>query len=254
MEHNGIVSYELAPLGDSAVIVRFGDLIDMAVNRLAISFAALLENEPFPGMIECVPSYAAVAVHYDPVAVLVAIDEADRGETIGDIVCNILRRRLLRLQAVSPHKARTVTIPVCYGGEFGPDLAFVASHHDMSEEEAAAVHAAGTYTVYMIGFVPGFPYIGGLPERLATPRRSSPRTVVPAGSVGIGGAQTGIYPLASPGGWQLIGRTPLRLLRPEERSPSLLAAGDAIRFEPINREQYEAYECEENTSRTEDMR
>lgn len=236
-------SFELVPLGDSALIVRFGTAIDPDSHRRATALAELLGRSPFPGMRECVPSYAAVAVHYDPFAVLQrAGEEAEQAGSVADIVKELLRRKLAEAHAVPPREPDVVDIPVCYGGEFGPDLAFVAANNGLTEPEAIDIHTGGVYTVYMIGFAPGFPYIGGMPERIATPRRETPRTEIPAGSVGIGGKQTGVYPIATPGGWQLIGRTPLRLFRPEAAQPSLLRAGDRIRFRSIGRDEFRRYE------------
>jgi inhibitor of KinA len=131
-----------------------------------------------------------------------------------------------------------VDIPVCYGGDFGPDLDAVSSHTGLSTEEVVAIHGEPDYLVYMIGFAPGFPYLGGMSERLASPRRESPRAKIPPGSVGIAGSQTGVYPIETPGGWQLIGRTPLRLFRPERDEPSLLRTGDRVRFQAIDRAEY----------------
>src|SRR5918992_314716 len=134
---------------------------------------------------------------------------------------------------------RTVGIPVHYGGDFGPDLGFVASHNELTEQQVIEIHSQPTYLVYMIGFAPGFPYLGGMSERIAAPRRDNPRASIPVGSVGVAGRQTGVYSIETPGGWQLIGRTPLRLFRPEEERPSLLEAGDEVRFDPITRSEYD---------------
>ena len=135
-------------------------------------------------------------------------------------------------------KKRTIEIPVCYGGEFGPDLSVVAESNGLTEEEVIHIHSNGTYIVYMIGFAPGFPYIGGMPSEIATPRKSSPRLKIPSRSVGIAGSQTGIYPIETPGGWQLIGSTPLKLFSIHHNPPTLLQAGDHVRFKPISYEEY----------------
>ena len=137
--------------------------------------------------------------------------------------------------------SRVVEIPVCYGGQYGPDLAFVAQHNGLTEEEVIALHVSGEYYIYMLGFAPGFPYLGGLPERIAAPRHEVPRASVPAGSVGIAGNQTGIYPVSTPGGWQLIGCTPLVLFRPSENPPSLLLPGDTVRFRAISTAEMQAW-------------
>jgi inhibitor of KinA len=140
---------------------------------------------------------------------------------------------------------RVVEIPVCYGGEFGPDLGYVAEHNQLSVEEVIEIHTSGQYLVYMIGFAPGFPYLGGMSERIMAPRRQSPRLAIPAGTVGIAGMQTGVYPIETPGGWQLIGRTPLALFRPQDNPPSLLQSGDIVRFCQISDKEYEEYKEED---------
>lgn len=184
-------------------------------------------------MIETVPAFASVAVHYDPREVpdddTSPSDERSSYERFAAAVAASLRD----LTEESLPEPRTVEIPVCYGNEYGPDLDEVARQHQLSPEAVVALHVGGTYRVYMLGFAPGFPYLGGLAPAIATPRRAEPRTAVPAGSVGIGGSQTGIYPLVLPGGWQLIGRTPLRLFDPAREPPTLLAVGDAVRFRSI---------------------
>ena len=150
-----------------------------------------------------------------------------------------LQTTLLNLRDESLKDQRTVEIPVCYGGDYGPDLEFVAQHNSLTEEKVVAIHSAADYLVYMIGFAPGFPYLGGMSEQIAAPRRESPRLQIPAGSVGIAGAQTGVYPIETPGGWQLIGRTPLELFRPTEDPPTRLRAGDIVRFRPITSEEFD---------------
>jgi inhibitor of KinA len=237
------------PLGDHAVVVRFGTSIDPHIHGQVKQFSASLEQDPLPGMVEYIPAYATVTVFYDPVAVY----ERNKGwqRTDGgsrppfspyEWYCGQIRERLNSLGEAAPASGRVVKIPVLYGGEMGPDLGEVARHNNLTEQEVIETHASGDYQVYMIGFAPGFPYIGGMPEKIATPRRQSPRLSIPAGSVGIAGKQTGIYPLETPGGWQIIGRTPLRLFRPEADPPSLLQAGDRVRFVPVTEEEFRAYE------------
>lgn len=235
---------ELLPLGDSAVLIRLGDHIELETNRKVMKLSQRLEAQPFAGWIECVPAFASVAVHYDPLLVLKSRTwEEDGHATLFETVCFRLERYLSSDQLyLNEQASRTVEIPVCYGGDEGPDLSFVASHNGLTEGEAIAIHSSGDYRVYMLGFAPGFPYLGGLSERIAAPRHQTPRTTIPQGSVGIAGNQTGVYPLATPGGWQLIGRTPLALFRPQDEIPSLLRAGDTVRFIPITRQQYELYE------------
>ncbi|MEB3749852.1 MULTISPECIES: 5-oxoprolinase subunit PxpB [Geobacillus] len=227
------MEYTLVPLCEYAVTIRFADRIDERVNDVVHEVAARLEGARKEGIIEMVPAFSSLTVYYDPFVVGSAAD-----------VCAWLREHLKSSEPVVRPPARTVVIPVCYGGELGPDLAEVARFHGMTEDEVVALHAGGRYRVYMIGFSPGFAYLGGLSPRLATPRRRVPRTMVPAGSVGIAGAQTGVYPLATPGGWQLIGRTPVKLFDPHGEKPSLLSAGDIVQFRPIGREEFARWERE----------
>ncbi|WP_433749944.1 5-oxoprolinase subunit PxpB [Paenibacillus amylolyticus] len=216
----------LSPLGETAVIIQCGDQLSDVVQRRVMSVCALLEKSTLPAMIEWVPSYTSVTVFYDPFI------------SLYPELCRILLQQLNQMKESVQDKSRTVTIPVCYGGEWGPDLDYVASEHGLTSADVIAIHTSGDYLVHMIGFAPGFPYLGGLSEQIATPRRATPRLRVEAGTVGIGGKQTGIYPVDTPGGWQCIGRTPLRLFRPGENVPSLLAAGDRVRFEQITMQDY----------------
>ncbi|RKD21774.1 kinase inhibitor [Ammoniphilus oxalaticus] len=240
---------EFSALGDSAVLIRFGLEIDERIQQRVTLFMNALEQEPFSGWIECVPGYSSVAVFYDPMIVFdYHQSEQKQGEKTGSphlIVVSLLKDRLKMLELCAVSKARTVEIPVCYDFEFGPDLKEVAAFHRLDIDELIQIHTECEYLVFLVGFSPGFPYLGGLDPRIATPRKKSPRLVIPAGSVGIGGEQTGIYPIASPGGWQLIGRTPLRLFCPDQRQPSLLQAGDRVRFRRIDREQYERLKVNE---------
>ncbi|PKQ87937.1 kinase inhibitor [Paenibacillus sp. BGI2013] len=223
----------LSPLGETAVIIQCGDQLSDAVQSRVMSVCALLEKSTLPAMIEWVPSYTSVTVFYDPF-----ISSYPQ-------LCKILLQQLNQMKESVQDKPRTVTIPVCYGGECGPDLDYVASEHGLTAEDVIAIHTSGDYLVHMIGFAPGFPYLGGLSEQIATPRRATPRLRVEAGTVGIGGKQTGIYPVDTPGGWQCIGQTPLRLFRAEENVPSLLAAGDRVRFEQITMQEYLALKQKE---------
>lgn len=230
---------ELTPLGESAVLVEFGKCISPEIHYKVKSLTNYLEQNSFPGMIEYVAAFTSVTVFYDPLVILgLPASQQGAGETASQIVTHLLAQTVSKLTAADNTNSRVVEIPVCYGGEFGPDLAFVAEHNGLSEEEVIDIHTEGRYLVYMIGFAPGFPYLGGMPEKIATPRRQSPRTSIPAGSVGIAGMQTGAYPISTPGGWQLIGRTPVDLFRPKENPPSLLQAGDTVKFCRISYEEY----------------
>ena len=207
--------------GDRGLLVEYGEGIDPEVNRKVRSMAAVLRARPLAGVAEVVPTYRSLLVTYDPL------------ETDADRLREAIDRLEDRLGEIPVPEPRTVEVPVCYGGEYGPDLGFVAGAHGLTEDEAAEIHAATVYPIYMIGFTPGFPFLGGLDPRLHTPRLETPRTAVPAGSVGIANDQTGIYPVTSPGGWRLIGRTPLKLFDPGRDDPFLYRAGDRIRFVPI---------------------
>ena len=221
----------LSPLGDRALLVHVGSTIDEATHRRVRAVCALLAARGIPGVVELVPSYAAVAVHYDPALVRPAA--TTRSDSPYHALVSTVTAALAELREEEAPPPRLVELPVCYGGAHGPDLEDLARRHGLSPDEVVAIHTSGDYLVYMLGFAPGFAYLGGLPSSLITPRRPEPRTVVPAGSVGIGGSQTGVYPLAMPGGWQLIGRTPLRLFDPERTPPALLDVGDHVRFRAL---------------------
>ena len=212
--------------GDSALVVEFGDEISREVNRKVHALADALGKSSLPGLGEPVPTYRSLLVHYDPLRL--SCDE----------VKAFVSEALQKCEERPPPEPRVVEIPVVYGGEFGPDIEFVAEHNGLLVEEVIRLHSGATYTVYMLGFAPGFAYLGGMPDAIATPRLETPRTLAPAGSVGIAGEQTGIYPIATPGGWRLIGRTPLKLFDPERDPPTLLQAGDLVRFVPISEGEY----------------
>ncbi|HUR59003.1 MAG TPA: 5-oxoprolinase subunit PxpB [Opitutaceae bacterium] len=220
----------LSALGDSAVVLTLAGRVDAAMAARVHALAAEIERQRPRGVLDVVPAFTSVAVFYE----LNQIAGFDR-------LCEELTRLGERADAVVVSDAATrIEIPVCYGNDFGPDLAAVASQHALPVEQVIALHAGAEYLVHAIGFAPGFPYLSGLPERLTTPRRATPRPSVPAGSVGIGGAQTGVYPLATPGGWNLIGRTPLRLFDPRRTPAALLRAGDRVVFRAITPEEFAA--------------
>ncbi len=209
------------PAGDQAVVVELGDAIEPQTNRRVHGLMDAIEGAEMPGVFDLVQTYRSILVYYDPMQTSLSALEARVSELYLD----------LEDQAVEA--PRTVEIPTLYGGEYGPDLEFVAEHAGLTPREVIDIHSGTDYFVYMMGFSPGFPYLGGLSERLATPRLETPRLEIPAGSVGIAESQTGVYPVASPGGWRLIGRSPVRMFDPEAEPPSRLAAGDYVRFVPI---------------------
>lgn len=219
--------------GDRGLLVEYGEGIDIVVNRKVRTVALVLEERPPAGVLEVIPTYRSLLIVYDPIAT----GPEDLKRKLFDLEGDLDDSRI-------PEPA-TVKIPVCYGGDFGPDIGFVARTNGLTVDEVIRIHSESTYPIYMIGFTPGFPFLGGLAEVLHTPRLETPRTRVPEGSVGIANAQTGVYPVASPGGWRLIGRTPLRLFAPERENPFRYAAGDRIRFVPISEADYRRIEREE---------
>jgi KipI family sensor histidine kinase inhibitor len=213
------------PAGDQAMVVEFGDGIDPETNRKVRDLVLAIESSDITGIYDLMPTYRSLLVYYDPLTLSDAELRA-RLEEVGD-----------GLEATPVEQPVVVNLPTLYGGEYGPDLGYVAQNSGTSEEEVVSTHSGTAYIVYMIGFNPGFPYLGGLDESLHTPRLKTPRAKIPAGSVGIAEGQTGVYPQDSPGGWQLIGRTPLRLFDSLREPPGLLAAGDYARFQPVGSEE-----------------
>ncbi len=219
-------SYKIKVVGDSAIAIFLGNKIDEKINDVVLTIAKKIEEKNIKGITEVVPTYCSVYIYYDPL-------KADYRQ-----VLNELHEIVKSTKVKEKIKTRTIEIPVAYGGEFGPDLEFVAQYHNMSIDDVIEIHSKPTYRVYMLGFTPGFAYMGGLDKRIATPRLKTPRKRVPAGSVGIAGEQTGIYPIESPGGWRLIGRTPLKLFNPKRDPPTLLLPGDRVKFIPIDHEEF----------------
>jgi inhibitor of KinA len=216
-------------------MITLGHAIDEATHRMVRAASARLDAAPSMGIVDQVPAFVSIAVHYDPAAV-----PGDARLAPYERLEAALRATLADLRPSDAGAARVVEIPVCYGGDLGPDLDDVARQHELSPDDVVRMHADAEYLVYMVGFMPGFAYMGGLPAQLATPRRSSPRTAVPARSVGIGGEQTGVYPMESPGGWNLIGRTPLEIFDAAREPATLLSAGDRVRFRAISLNEYRA--------------
>jgi inhibitor of KinA len=233
---------EIAPLGDAALVVRIRDRFEDAPEKTlneVLNVLQRLEDAQIPGIIELAPAYTTVAVFFNPVRV---IDAAGEPDCVMEWLTQKIYEALThgKRKQVKHAAARWVEIPVCYDPEFALDLDHVADHARMSPKEIVDLHSAAEYRVNCIGFTPGFPYLTGLPGKLTTPRRATPRKEIPAGSVAIGGAQTGIYPQVSPGGWNVIGRTPLRLFDAQKNPPVLLRAGNRVRFRAITREEFEA--------------
>ena len=215
---------------DQSLLIYFGQQITLDAHDRVRKLLRLLEMEPIVGVRNLHPAYHSVLVKFDPL--LRHHDELE----------DILRRYIGRIENVNLLEPREVEIPVCYGGEYGPDLNDVSAIHGMSPEQVIALHSSSIYLVYFLSFVPGFAYLGGLPETLVTPRLATPRRRVLAGSVGIAGNQTGVYPVATPGGWRLLGRTPIEIFRPDRDELSLLSIGDRVRFTPISPAQFASLE------------
>jgi len=217
----------ISPVGDRAISIDFGQVIDPTINRHIRQTIERIKALQLEGIIELVPTYCALLVEYD--AMLYSYSE----------ICNIIEPTLEEGMTNTTNELVTVVeVPTVYGGEFGPDLRFVASHNHLSEDEVISIHSGTDYLVYMLGFIPGFTYLGGMDPRIATPRLSSPRTLIPAGSVGIAGEQTGTYPSDSPGGWQIIGRTPVTMYDMSKAQAALLKAGDYVRYVPIDESEF----------------
>ena len=234
------IDAQFRPLGDSALVVHLGEGISPAIHDKVKHLSLLLENNPFPGFIEVVPSYNSLTVYYNPTEVC-SRHLSRENKRPYHIVVSLLSELLLEIETSQISEQRLIDIPVVYGGEYGPDLDYVASHNGISVEEVIRLHSSAEYLVYMIGFAPGFPFMGGMDERIATPRKDSPRLSISPGSVGIAGKQTGVYPLETPGGWQIIGRTPLDLFLPHSSPPTLLQSGDKVRFVPISATEFASY-------------
>ena len=217
----------ISPVGDCAISIDFGQVIDPKINRHIRQTIERIQELKLDGITELVPTYCALLTQYD--AMLYSYSD----------ICNLMEP-LLEPSATDDANERVtvIEIPTVYGGEFGPDLGFVASHNNLSEDEVVSIHSGTDYLVYMLGFIPGFTYLGGMDPRIATPRLSSPRTLIPAGSVGIAGEQTGTYPSDSPGGWQIIGRTPVTMYDMSKEQAALLSAGDYVRYVPIDEAEY----------------
>ena len=234
---------EIIPLGDSALIVRVRDRFDDAPEETldtVLRTFQQLQDTAIPGAIELAPAYTSISVFFDPNAVAKVSETPDEiFDWLATRICAAVGR-LADPGQTTRSRSHTVEIPVCYDLEFALDIDDVARRANISPSEVIRLHSAAQYRVACIGFVPGFPFLAGLPKKLATPRRDVPRKEIPPGSVGIGGAQTGIYPLRSPGGWNLIGRTPLRLFDPEKNPPALLRAGERVRFRKITRQEFDS--------------
>ena len=224
---DGNHKYKVYPLGENALTIDFGNEISPRLNDIVTQLATRIESNPFPGFIECVPAYSSLSIFYD----LVQTKKKFRTAlTAFEITKSFVEMELYKLERVEAEDPRTIEIPVKFSKRFAPDLDFVADKNNLTPDKVIEIFLSSTYRVFMLGFLPGFPYMGEVDDRIATPRRETPRTRVAKGSVGIAGKQTGIYPLESPGGWQIIGRTSVELFNAQKDEPTLVRAGDMVKF------------------------
>lgn len=221
-----MAEFKITIAGDSALNIEFGQSIEPETSATIRFAAQVLADDPIKGTRELIPTFCSLMVGYDPLVI-----------GFEDLVA----RLQVRLRQIGPANLgihKVTVIPTCYGGEYGPDIQTVADYAGVGIDEVIEIHTSSDYLIDMLGFLPGFAYLGGLDQRICCPRLATPRTLIPAGSVGIGGEQTGVYPLSSPGGWQIIGRTPIRPYDPKREKPILYAAGEYLRFRPIDNDEY----------------
>jgi inhibitor of KinA len=234
---DNIFSYKIFPLGDSALTVDFGNIIDEPINEKVIALFHSLQQQPLPGMIEAVPAYSSLTVYYD---LMMARKKISTGQPVFEWMSEKMNERLHQPLPQNDSTSELINIPVCYDPEFGPDLENLAREKNITTEDVIRIHTSKPYRVFMLGFLPGFAYMGEVDERISMSRKNQPVPVA-AGSVGIAGKQTGIYPLLSPGGWQIIGRTPVHLFNKEKEQTTLLKAGDRVQFIPVSKNEFTRY-------------
>lgn len=230
--------YNIYPLGETALTLDFGNVIDVSINKQVLALFNNLQTLALPFILDIVPAYASLTIYYDVVEVRKLIHD---DQTAAHAMQALLENSLTSLETERFQSGRLVKVPVCYSEDYALDLKTLACEKGLTTDKVVALHTAQTYRVYMIGFMPGFAYMGEVNEKIAMPRRDQPRLRVEGGSVGIAGRQTGIYPLASPGGWQIIGRTPLKLFNPLLSDPTLFRPGDEVQFYSITEDEFESY-------------
>ena len=233
----GSISKNIFAIGDSALTIELGNFINEDVNSKVLSLFRSIQNDPLPGVIEAIPAYTSLTIYYDVFQLSKLVPQET---TVFDWMSNQIEERLNKSTDNSEASSRLIEVPVCYDKEFAPDIEQLAHVKGITVDEVINIHSSKEYRVYMLGFLPGFSYMGEIDERIAMPRQPQPKPVA-AGSIGIAGIQTGIYPLASPGGWQIIGRTPLQLFDPSKEDPTLLKTGDRVRFISISKDEFENY-------------
>ena len=226
------MTHTISPVGDSAILISFGDVICPTINRKIQHVIETIHDMKDPAIYELIPAYTSLMIQYDALAY-----------SYTELKSKLEPVLSINIDISEEDRVTVVEIPTLYGGDYGPDLSSVASYHNMSEHDVIKIHSGTDYLVYMLGFIPGFAYLGGMNPCIATPRLQAPRQSIPAGSVGIAGEQTGIYPSQSPGGWQIIGRTPVVMYDLERESPSLLSAGQYVRYVPIDEETFHSIEA-----------
>ncbi|HLK28070.1 MAG TPA: 5-oxoprolinase subunit PxpB [Puia sp.] len=227
--------YKIYPLGDAAACIDLGNIIDEDINRKIIAIQSWLHSNPFEGLKDIVIAYASISVYYDP---LITKKRTHFQSTVFEFIRQKLEAAFSNSTTIDENDKKVIRIPVCYSDEFAIDINFISSKKQISREEIIHLHTSKTYRVYMIGFLPGFSYLGQVDEKLIIPRKKKPITVA-AGSVGIAGSQTGVYPLACPGGWQIIGRTPMKFFDSKATLPVMMNAGDHVQFYEISRDEFE---------------
>jgi len=235
---NNLSLYRFYSLGDSAITLDFGNVIDEAVNRKVLALFHSISKMPLTGMVEAVPAYSSLTIYYDVCQLRKTVPAT---MTVSEWMIGQFEQRLEKQEPENDPVSKHIKIPVCYEKDFATDMEEIALVKNISVEEIIRIHTSMPYRVYMLGFLPGFAYMGQVDQKIEMPRRSQPRQRVEAGSVGIAGRQTGVYPLVSPGGWQIIGRTPLKLFEANNNEPVLLMAGDTVQFYSISKHEFESY-------------
>lgn len=228
-------AYKIFPLGEKALVIDFGNEMNREINQRIINVFYFLQQQPLFGMLELVPAFSSLTIFYDLMLIYKKITNGTAFLFMKEEVEKILSRPI----TANTKKTVLKKIPVCYDDEFGPDLTFISAEKNMAVEKIIELHSSQTYLVYMMGFLPGFSYMGEVKEEIAISRKQKPRQLIETGSVGIAGRQTGVYSLSSPGGWQIIGRTPLVMFDVKKTNPAFLQAGDEVQFFPINRNEFE---------------
>ncbi len=229
--------YHIYPCGDHALTISFGEKVDIDINEKVIQLFHFLQGAPIAGVLDIIPAYSTITIVYD----LIILKKKNPARSVYQSMYAEIKKAVEQITGSYMSQNRLIKIPVCYDLSVAPDLVSLAEQHHLTIDEVIQLHAGKTYRVFMIGFLPGFSYMGTVDEKIATPRKSKPRTLVPAGSVGIAGEQTGIYPFDSPGGWQLIGQTPVAMFSAYRETPCYLQPGDEVQFYPITLSEFENY-------------